>query len=89
MPVEDHPVHDKVKRDSSFRYGCHNNPKKASGYWAIDRTYRSDGTFFLHNVFIPHTMSIKCRFDMYNNDPQCEGCTVEKDTEYLERMSKL
>ena len=89
MPVEDHEVHESTKRDSTSRYGCHNKPKKGGGYWAIDRTYRSDGTFFLHNVFIPHAMSIKCRFDMSETDPQCQGCTVEKDTEYLDRMAAL
>lgn len=89
MPVEDHEIHPSTQRDSSFRYGCHNNPKKSTGYFAPDRRYKPDGTFYVIQVRIPHTMSTKCRFDMYNSDPQCEGCTVEKDVEYLERMAQL
>jgi len=91
-PVEDHEVHAKVKVDSTFRYGCNStrNPKTAYGYYAPDRRYRPDGTFYVVQTFIPHVMSNQCRtFYLWNTDPACADCKRERDTEYADRMKGL
>lgn len=74
MPVVDHPVHEKTKIDSDFRYGCHDRKPFAAGYCAKDRIYHGDGTFYEVLVYIKHAMTTDCRFDMYANDPACAGC---------------
>ncbi len=93
MPVEDHEVHEKVKIDSTFRYGCNSlrNPNRSmNGYYAPDRRYRPDGTYYQVLTFIPHTNTTACRsFALWDTDPACQGCTTEKDIEYALTMQRL
>lgn len=79
VPVDDHPVHEKTKITSDFRYGCHNHKPYAKGYYAPDREYRPDGTYYLRLVFIPHTMSARCKYDLNKNDSACKGCRHKTD----------
>ena len=89
-PVEDHAVHDKVKIDADTPYGCHSRKGMAAGYFAPDRVYKPDGTFYVIQRRIPFAMSTKCRnFYLWNVDPRCAGCTAEKDQEYADRMTAL
>lgn len=88
-PVDDAPVHERTKIDSGFRYGCHNRKPYAAGYYAPDRVYRPDGTFYIIQTFIPHAMSTACRFDFYDTDPHCEGCKHEKDHDYIDKLRQL
>ena len=79
MPVEDHEVHDKVKIAADKRYGCWGKEVQLrKGYWAPDRKYNYDGTFTPRFVFIEHVMTTDCRYDLWETDPRCTGCTAEK-----------
>ena len=89
MPVEEHEVHEKVKIASDKPYGCYNRESMAKGYYAPDRRYRPDGSFYVIGVFIPHELSTDCRYDKYPEDPRCTGCNTKKDVEYLNRMAAL
>lgn len=93
MPVEDHDVHEKVKVDHTFRYGCNSlrNPNRSMGeYYSPDRVYRPNGTFYVILRNNEHRMSKSCRnFYLWDTDPACEGCTTERDTEYANRMKDL
>lgn len=86
MPVEDHPISDKV-RHTKHPAGCYNSGPPDDGYYAKDRKYTSDGRWFNELVWIPHKMSTKCRQTLQL--PECDGCTAEKDVEYIERMTAL
>lgn len=74
MPVEDHPVHPKVRIDSTFRYGCHNREPYAEGYYAPDRHYFPDGRFEVRNVSIKRVSTDACQYDRSQHDAACEGC---------------
>ena len=90
MPVDDHPVHPRTIQGAGAQYGCHSDKRPngmAAGYYAETRVYTPDGMFSKKLVWIPHNMSTKCR--QINNLPECEGCTAEKDVEYIERMMQL
>lgn len=89
MPVEEHDVHEKVKIDADKPYGCHSREGFSRGYFAPDRRYKPDGTFYVVQTRIMHSMSEGCRYDMYQEDPRCVGCTTGKDIEYLTRMAAL
>lgn len=73
-PVDDHPVHEKTKIGSDFRYGCFNRKPFSAGYYAKDRVYRGNGTFYEVLVYIPHTMTTDCQFDMYEAHSACATC---------------
>jgi len=92
-PVEEHPIHEKVKVDSTFRYGCNSvrNPKRTmKGYYAPDREYRPDGTFYIRLVFIPHANTKDCRsFALWDVDPACADCTTARDEDYANTMRGL
>lgn len=77
MPVEDHPVHDSVKRTQP-RAGCYNRTGFAPGRWVMDGTLKR---------WLPHTASKKCRQILAL--PECEGCVAPKDHEYIEKMRNL
>ena len=48
MPVVDHPVHEKTKTGPDWRYGCNGHAsRKGASYYAPDRVYRPDGTFWI------------------------------------------
>lgn len=90
MPVEEHEVHEKVRINADDPYGCHSREKMSAGYYAPDREYRPDGTFYIRLTFIPHTTSTCCRsFYLWDTDPRCTGCTTPKDIEYANRMGNL
>lgn len=90
MPVLDHEVHDKVRIKSDKPYGCHSRDGVSHGYYAPDRVYRPDGTFYIIQTFIQHTMSDKCRsFYLWESDQRCHGCTTKKDLDYAELMGEL
>jgi hypothetical protein len=90
MPVEDHEVHEKVKIAVDKPYGCSNRPEFSKGYFAPDRRYKPDGTFYVVQTRIPHVMSTDCRsFYLWDTDPRCAVCTVKKDIEYRDRMVAL
>jgi hypothetical protein len=80
MPVIDHPVHEKTKIDSTYRYGCFNRKGYAEGYRAPNRYQTSDGytaVFKIEAKFIPFTMSRECitaKTGWAKNDPACQGC---------------
>lgn len=90
MPVEDHEVHEKVKIEADKPYGCSNRGEFSKGYYAPDRRYRPDGTYYQVLVFIPHAMSTSCRsFYLWDTDPRCSVCKAERDTEYADTMRGL
>ena len=78
MPVEDHAVHEQVKIAADKRYGCWNREGMGAGYYAPDREYRPNGTFYIRLTFIPHVMATDCRYDLHETDPRCTDCTTEK-----------
>lgn len=86
MPVLDHPVSDKVKHDKPPA-GCYSRMQMEDGYYVLVRDYLHDGRYEFRDQWIPHTMSTQCR--QISNLPECEGCTAEKDVEYLEQMRNL
>ena len=73
MPVEDHPIHPSTQKGANYRYGCWNRGSFAAGYYAPDRVYRPDGTFYTVQTFIRHATSTDCKYDK-PLDPTCEGC---------------
>lgn len=80
-------VHDLTK--GGLYYGCHSKPRKHHGYIAPDRVY-SGMTFRNSYTFIKNEMSNKCRnFYLWDLDPKCDGCTVERDVDYMERMKEM
>lgn len=78
MPVDDIPVHDKVKISADKRYGCWGRVKMDAGYFAPDRRYKPDGTYYQILTRIPHRNTTDCRYDLWESDPRCSGCTAEK-----------
>ena len=90
MPVEDHAVHDRVKIAADEPYGCHSREVFHLSYYAPDRRYRPNGTFYVIQTPIIHKMSSLCRnFYLWDTDAGCAGCTVPKDTEYESKMKGL
>ncbi len=75
MPVTDHPIHPKTVLINP-EYGCHNRKPFAKGYWTQTRVYHEDGTFHVEDVFIEHTLSTDCRYDMSLNDFRCANCNL-------------
>jgi len=80
MPVEDHEVHEKVKIAADKRYGCWGKGEcgQSEGYYAPDRIYKPDGTFYIVQTFIPFVMSTDCRYDLHATDQRCTGCQADK-----------
>lgn len=79
MPVADHPVHEKVKITSDFRYGCHsrNGHVRKCGYMAPDRVYLASDNYGLYaniQAFVADNSSHECRYDQSHKDFACEGC---------------
>lgn len=54
-------------------YGCHNRTIGA-GYYLKQRVYSPDGTYIYTDKFIPHVMSMDCRYDHQKDDERCQGC---------------
>jgi hypothetical protein len=74
MPVDDHPIHPSTQKGADFRYGCWNHKPFTDGYYAKDRIYRGNGTFYEVLTYIKHAMTKDCRFDMALTDPSCADC---------------
>ena len=76
MPGLDHDVHDLVREKDGAVYGCWNRNRFASGYYAPQRQYSptGSGNFTMVKVYIDHTMSIACRYDMSLTDRKCAEC---------------
>lgn len=87
-PVEDHEVHESVKRDRPSA-GCFNRTGLAAGRWMQDGWIDGpSGKPYMPNwVWREHTMSTACR--QIHDLPECEGCTAPKDVEYIEKMRKM
>lgn len=77
-PVDDHEVHEKVKIKANKPYGCKDH-KTSEGYYAPDRIYRPDGTFYIIQTFIPHVLTKNCRYDLRRTDPRCNTCKWKTD----------
>lgn len=77
-PVDDHEVHEKVKIKIDKPYGCKNKEKQSDGYYAPDRVYRPDGTFYLIQTYILFVMTRDCKYDMSRTDPRCNGCKYKE-----------
>ena len=86
MPVLDHEVHVVTKIRADKPYGCHSRKGMSSGYVALDRQYRHDGTFVVVQKFITHAMSETCRYDLAEKDPRCNDCSTKRDKVYLKMM---
>jgi hypothetical protein len=84
MPVEDHPIHKHGKRQSGHRAGCWNKPRTVPPARICDDAIMLPGRVIRINVGIPHTMSHLCR--QIHPLPECEGCTAEKDMDYINKM---
>lgn len=90
MPVEDHAVHEKVRISADQPYGCHSRKEFHLDYYAPDRMYKPNGTFYVVQTNVRHAMSSLCRnFYLWDTDPRCAGCTTGKDFEYADRMKGL
>jgi len=89
MPVEDHEVYVHGKRAEGHRAGCYNRTGFNPGFWAQDGWEEDSGSLMAHPhwVWVPYIMSTKCR--QINDLPECEGCTAEKDVEYITKMKAL
>ena len=77
LPVDDIPVHEKVKEKPGTKYGCHNRKDFMEAYYAPNRKMGSSGyepIFFFERVRVPHVMSRNCKYDMSDKDVKCEGC---------------
>ena len=74
-PVDDHPVHEKVKK-VGVNPPCWNNRKPfLPGYYAEDRYYQSDGRWSRIMRWIPHLMTTDCRQPGEQKpDLGCVGC---------------
>lgn len=73
-PVDDHPIHPSTIQKQGTKNGCYNRKPFASSYYAPDRIYRPDGTFYIVLKKIDYCMSTECKYDMADGDPGCEGC---------------
>lgn len=90
MAVEDTPVHESGKRSIGHHPGCYNRTGFSRSYWVkdglvLDHSAGTTGRYLMKGI--PHTASTKCRqiLDL----PECEGCSTEKDHEYINRMKEL
>lgn len=86
MPVIEHEVHPSVRIGPDHRYGCWNRQPFADWYYAPDRIYRPDGSFGERQVFVPHTLSTECRYDMSLTDWKCTDCAHRGLGETYDRM---
>lgn len=77
MPVIDHPIHDRTREGPDARWGCHNRPEFAAGYWApggMVPAYAGSTQMHVQMVFVRHAMSRVCKNDIAETDPKCAGC---------------
>lgn len=74
MPVDDHPVHPKTKRNADALNGCHNRAPYSTGYWVMVREYFSDGRFVMKEEWVPFRNSAVCKYDLWHSDWGCLEC---------------
>lgn len=80
MPVDDHPVHEKTKTGPDWRYGCNNHkPRKGNAYYAPDRLYRPDGTFYTVLTRIQTEWIEYESCPAYHNHQGCKECKHGSD----------
>ena len=95
MPVDDHPIHDKV-RHKEVVAGCYGKDSHKPGYWVQVRDYYPDGNYRMVMQYIPDVMSKECRGAMgwkingaWTMFPECfkDGipCPVIKDGPYISK----
>ena len=92
MPVEDHAVSEMVKLPANHRAWCHSKPRIPKKVLVQDgyKISKADGNDLLMLPvfrYIDNAMSPNCR--QIDPLPECEGCTAEKDNEYIEKMRGL
>lgn len=88
-PVEDHPIHEKVRVGPDFRYAACQRKIRQPGYYVLTRYYFDDGRYELRNEWVPNTASKDCRYMQHDTDPACQGCPQVKDMEYINKMREL
>ena len=66
-------AHDKNKKTSDDKPGCYNHGHYADGYYAPDRVYKPDGTFYIVQTYIKRQFinRITCPNADY---AECKGC---------------
>lgn len=87
MPVEDHPVHAHGQRPAGHRAGCWNVPRTLPPTRTVGDAIMLPDRVIRTHTEIPHTMSHLCR--QIHPLPECEGCTAEKDMDYIEKMKEV
>ncbi len=92
MPVEEIPVHEKVRRGADHRYGCWCSQPAKHGFLAKDGLVVDTENNKGHGVinvgryrmkYVEHTMSSTCRHPEWETDPGCQGCTSERDEDFI------
>lgn len=79
MPVEDHPIHERVRHGADSKYGCWNLPRPVYGQLVAPRIGRP----------WPYTFSTECRYDKSLTDAWCDGCEHRGSGEiYAERVAR-
>lgn len=83
MPVDDHPVHEKVKVGADHRYDACQSKVRASGYLAKDgfeiRLCADGGSIGVQRFkWVKDVLSKECRYDGGGgprfHDDRCNGC---------------
>jgi len=87
MPVENHPVHAHGQRPAGHRAGCWNKPRILPPDRIVDDAIMLPDRVIRGHTVIPHDMSYLCR--QIHPLPECEGCTAEKDMDYIEKMKEV
>ena len=84
MAVDDVPCNALNTVGPDYRSGCHSRHgyQRKLGYIGRDG-YTEDGR--VNWVWVPDVLSEHCRQTLFAELPFCEGCTREKDVEYLEK----
>lgn len=85
MPVEDTDAHPLTVREK-YKAGCHSRKPRTLAFYTVQDGWTDDGRRRM--IIIPaDALSTKCR--QIKMLPECEGCTSEKDIEYINKMTKL
>lgn len=76
-PVEDHPVHEKVRVSAGRQYGCNGKPRPDT-----ERAVTDGGASW------PYVFSTECRYDLSLTDTACEGCQWRGSGEEYDRRTR-
>jgi hypothetical protein len=77
-------IHAHGQRPAVHRAGCWNKPRTVPPPRIVDDAIMLPDRVIRIKTEIPHAMSHLCR--QISPLPECEGCTAEKDHEYINRM---